>query len=201
MKLHLIALAFILAASLSAKADNLVQNGDFSTGDFTDWQTQLGNSGDFLTVGYDLPTGSGFQPGYAAEFGAQLPSDFIQQSISTTSGTTYQLTFSLLTYETPNDFQANLGGTLETDSISGGHTLDISGTSTDEFNQYSLTFTATSSTTEVILGGYNVNASDYVTDVSVEAEPAAAAPEPSTWALLLGSAGLLVLWRRRRAAI
>jgi len=208
MKLSLIGSALILFASLgTAKAQNLLVNGDFSAGggSLNNWTVQYAAQNSYLVVGSDIGTSGAPYLGYAAEFGAEGPAlDYIEQSFTSTPGDTYQLTFLLLTYTDPddvepNDFQANLGGMLNPTSITNGTTLDIPNTNTDQFNQFTVNFMATSDSTTVIFGGFN--GSDTFNDlaaVSVEE-----VPEPSTYALLLGGLGLLAFWRRRtrRAAI
>jgi hypothetical protein len=163
---------------------------------------QLAAPDDYLVVGSDIGTSGANYLGYAAEFGAPGPAlDYIEQSFTSTPGDTYQLTFLLLTYTkpgypAPNDFQANLGGVLYPNSITGGTTLDIPNTNTDQFNQFTVNFMATSASTTVIFGGFNGSyASNDLAAVSVEE-----VPEPSTWVMLLGGLGLLAFWRARRAA-
>jgi hypothetical protein len=184
-------LALVLLASLNAKAQ-IIKNGSFQTGDFTDWTETLAASGSGLTILDNVPTNTVPNPGYAAGFGATGPGlDFIEQTFTSVPGTTYQLTFTLLTYDTPNDFQADIGGALVSGAISGGQLLDISDSSNDEFDPHTLSFTASSSSTNVIFGGYNESAYDVLDDVSV-----AIVPEPSSWMLLVGGLGALLFFRR-----
>jgi MYXO-CTERM domain-containing protein len=209
MKTLLLLTALFLAGSfLGAKGDPLLVNGSFQTGDFTGWNPQYAYVGDdlFIQPGYIGPNGAYPGTSDAAGFGTSGSTfDYLSQSFASTVGTQYQLTFALETYGTPNEFLADIGGTISAtplalntaggnpNYVSGGAEQDINNTSTDAWKVITIDYTATAPTTEVIFAGLNNNASgvDYLTDVSVST-----APEPSTWALLLGGVGLLAFWRR-----
>ena len=96
------ALAFCLAGSGRALAGgNLVVNGGFETGDFTDWL--LRGDSVFTFVGSDLPHSGK----YAADLGTSVQGGVvsIEQSLSTIPGKPYLLSFWLENDGgTPNSF-------------------------------------------------------------------------------------------------
>ena len=89
----------------------LVSNGGFETGDFTDWTVTGG--GNFVDDG----SNSGITPhsgAYEAAFGAVGELDYISQNLPTAPGTSYLLSFWLNSPDggTPNEFQASWNGTI-----------------------------------------------------------------------------------------
>jgi hypothetical protein len=207
MKLPLIGLALILIASCSSTKAQLLLNGNFSTGDFTDWTVQQASPGSaYVSSAYVGP--NGLFPGTTDTvwFAGSTPFTYISQSFASTAGTTYQLSFAVETYGSPNEFLANIGGTFNlaiqnekttggyANFITGGTTYDTNNSSTDSWSQITLDYTATGPTTEVTFGAFNANDTgvDYLADVSASTTT----PEPSTWALLLGGVGLLAFWRK-----
>jgi len=94
-------------------AGNLVLNGDFQTGDFTDW-TQGGNLG-YTGV---CPGCAGYSPQgsstYMAFFGPVGSDGTLSQTISDTSGQTYEFSFWVNGNGTgPSDFSAYWNSDLE----------------------------------------------------------------------------------------
>jgi protein with PEP-CTERM/exosortase system signal len=93
-RLGMLALAGLLALSVtqSVKA-NLIKNGGFETGDFTDW-TPSGNSGFTGVIGnfFGTPPHSGK---FQAFFGPINSHGFISQSLATTAGASYHISFAL----------------------------------------------------------------------------------------------------------
>src|SRR5580704_14001113 len=114
-KLVRISLAVALLAlgtSVLAHAGNLVTNGSFETGDFTGWTV----TGDTTFVGVcDVSTcPSGFAPqdgNFAAYFGPVGDTATISQTIATTPGEEYSLSFYLANPVggTPNYFNVTFG--------------------------------------------------------------------------------------------
>jgi hypothetical protein len=198
----LVSLGFLFLASGSLKADSLVLNGDFETGDFTQWTITNAANGSLLTVSPFVPhLGT-----YAAAFGAtESEFDAIQQNLSTTPGQMYVLSFWVdldAQGEPSNDFQVYWNNTLLEDLRS----LD---TSTGAYIQYSVSVPGTG--TDILkFQGYNAASNDYLDDISVVAAPPlpggsptdggtpgpANVPEPVTVAL--SSTALLMLGIRKK---
>lgn len=193
MRVALLAsLGLVVFAPSLAQAQNLVVNPGFETGDFTGW-TITGSTA-------SVQLGDGHTGLYAASFGAAAPNvDDLRQSLSTTTGQQYTLTFFAQTPELnippghPNSLSVYFNGSL----VDGPLTVpDNPG-----FEQYSYTITATS--TASLLRFVISNTPDYtqLDDVSVTAITNAATPEPGSIALLtssiLSGAGFLVRRQRR----
>lgn len=181
-----------------AKAANLVQNGGFETGTFADWTVQDASTGSQIGITNQGP--AVYDGTYSAYLASTGGLDFISQSLATTAGQTYELTLYLrnpgnVDDNTPdNEFVANVGGSLGSSSITGGNTLvNVVNTTGFYWTEESASFTASSSSTSLILGGNAPDDGDFLLDdVSV-----VAAPEPSTYALLLGGLGFLAISRLR----
>ena len=176
--------AFALFAFTSvAFAQNLVENGSFQTGDFSDWTV----SGDTTLIGVcsaDTCPG-GFAPydgdQYAGYFGPVGDTATISQMIPTTPGDTLTLNFYLANPVggTPNYFSASLG----TSSFS----FSNFGVAFN-WQEFTLTTVATSDETQLSFTFRNDPAYWFLDSVSVT-ESSSTVPEPSS-ILLLGS-GLL----------
>ncbi len=165
-----------------ATAD-LVVNGGFETGDFTGW-TQSGNT-DYTGV----TTGIANSGDYAAYFGPDGSLGYLSQTLATTVGTNYELTFFLAgDGQTPSEFQVTLGGT----------TFDELNLPVFAYSAMSLTLTATSSSTLLQFGFRDDNGFFNLDDVSVSA-----VPEPVSLTLsFLGAVVVLAsVWLRRAPAI
>jgi hypothetical protein len=179
-----LALALVLAMPRVARAD-LVVNGGFETGDFTGW-TQSGNTG-FTEV---LGSFNGFLPhsgNYQARFGPVGSLGYIEQTLNTTAGAHYVLSFWLANPGLglpPNEFYVALSGVGFSDFVDVGLL---------PYTQFTAPFTATTASTVLTFGFQNDPDWFYLDDVSV-----APVPEPSSLAALglLGIAAL-GLWRRK----
>jgi len=184
MKIQLQALAILsLVAILPAtKAANLVQNGGFETGDFTDW-TLTGNTG---FTGVD--TNSAYSGTYGGDFGAVGSDGYLDQNIATTIGDTYDITFWLSNDGgTPSDFSSSFGGTT------GVSLTDPNGFS---FTEYSYTATATTTSTDLNFTIRQDPAYFHLDDVSVTS----GVPDSGPTLLLVAAtlAGICALGYRSR---
>jgi hypothetical protein len=217
MRINRLAIAsFILAASLAtgAKADVIV-NGNFGTGTFT----PDGNGADTLSVGSTTMTGwtvvnSSVSWDQNGAFGLSTPTGDkfldltayndsapyggVRQTLTTTAGGIYQLTFLLgssSTYGLPDSLVASINGT----GLSPTATSALTGTNNWESETY--TFTASGDSTLLdLIGSSANNAFIGLADVSVvQTGTVSAVPEPSTWAMMiLGFVGVGVMAYRRK---
>jgi len=199
-KFLLLGIAMALLAT-SAAASNIVLNGAFTSGDFTDWITHTCStcSGPGWDVG-SFPANPGTPPTdttFAAteECGHgpcnnPVTGDWIAQDLPTVAGETYTLTFLFDPgRRTPNELEVLWGGSVVTD----GKIINAPGSTWDE---YTFTLTAPSSSTELQFTGRDNRSKLYLTDIAVNL----AIPEPPS--LLLMGIGLLgmgtILLRRRK---
>ncbi len=92
--------------TVGSSQGNLVANGGFETGDFTGWTDD--GSGDVNTDPTAVHSGT-----YGAEYGPVGSLGYLSQTLSTTPGTTYLLSFWLDSPDgdTPNEFQVSWDGT------------------------------------------------------------------------------------------
>ena len=170
----LILLLFCVSSLLAPRvvSANAVYNGGFELGDFTGW----------ILSGNPLPgvvdTSLPHSGTYAAALYAANSLGYLEQFLSTTPGTVYNLTYFLASDGgTPNEFSA---------AIDGKTLFDQSDIPSRSYARYSFDFTATGVATDLKLGFRDDPGELHLDDVSVN--PAAAVPEPSS-----GSLGLLVL--------
>ena len=174
-------------AAGSAKAD-LIVNGGFETRDFTGW-TLSGETGFTLITNIVVHSGS-----FSAESGPTQSLGFLSQTLATTPGANYTITFWLANGDDEglNEFDVEWNGTTLSDQTNLPffedvipYIVNVIGTGSD-----TLTFSF------FIPGNFF-----FLDDVSVN--PTVSVPEPSSIALLFG--GLVgldwVLRRRRRSAV
>ena len=173
----------------------LVANCGFETGDFTSW-TLAGNdvpgqAGNLYGVeGTDPFDGIAPHSGNNQAYFADLISNAttLSQSISTTAGGEYAVSFYLAQDTDPsteysNEFLASFGG----DSLVSMSAMPIEG-----YTEYSFIVDATSSSSVLGLTFGNDLGEFLVDDVSVTA-----VPEPPAWTLMLvGLMGAAFLWKR-----
>jgi MYXO-CTERM domain-containing protein len=194
------AAALLAAAGTQAHAANIVLNGGFETGDFTDWT--VGNaSGDdpwrVATAGFvgnDPFDGTYFAStgcvGSTCITGAPSQQASLSQNLATTVGDTYTLDFWFGSAGNPMELQALFGGTVVEDLLNIGRT---------PYTEYTISgLVATSPTTQLEFLGRQDPAWDELDDVSVTDTTVAGAPEPASW--MLGFGGVLALAGLRRRA-
>lgn len=182
----LVGAAIALAVSAgAASAQELVSNGGFETGDFTDW-TLGGNTG-FTGVGGNF---SGVDPAsgaYQGYFGAVGSTTSLDQTIATTDGGSYTFSFDLYDFGgAPNSFSANFGST---------NVVSLTDDPGMPYTHYSFTVLAQGPSTDVNFT-IRQDPSYYLLDnVSVQG----GVPEPMSWALMItGFFGAGAALRRRR---
>jgi len=182
--------------SAPAAAQNLVQNGSFETGDFTDWS--VGDS-EFELVeasGATLDGGGSYSAedgNYYAALGS-FTRNYLSQNISTNIGDTYQLTYYLASDGyTPNEFQ----------TIVGGNTLsNLTNIASQSYTEYTFDFTATSTTTQIEFGEYDLSSYLALDNVSVvDTGATSSVPEPLTTGGTLVAVGMGWWMRRKRGSV
>jgi hypothetical protein len=188
MRLKLAFIAGLLAVvgnfSTGAQA-NVVQNPGFEAGDLTDW-----------TLTNNLNTGVGGTSFYAHSgtyglFFGNVGSDAIlSQTLSTSAGTAYSISFWLdMDPRTPNDVNLSFGGT----QVFSATNIPATG-----WTEFFATGTASSNSTLLSFGLRDDPAYSGLDDISVT-PITAAVPEPSTWAMMiLGFAGVGFMAYRRK---
>jgi hypothetical protein len=117
--------------------DALILNGGFESGNFTSW-TQFGD-----TTSDSVSSANPHSGNYAARFGATGSESGIYQTIPTTPGANYDLSYWLFNAGgTPNSFDAQIDGV----DVPGSQLTDADAFA---YTQYTFTFTAAGSSTEV----------------------------------------------------
>jgi len=219
-------IAATMLAATGAGAANLVTNGDFANTNST-WTDNTGlGSNDWLSSGAVAIPGWSNVSGFANEFWANTPNSYgltnspgngsafwvdltgqsntkpyggIEQTIATTTGGHYVLTFDLgaSTLYNGGDFGP---AALTASAGSASELFTLSPDSTNEWVTETLDFTATGSTTTVEFLADSDFTSEYtgLDNVSVTST----VPEPAGWTMMLaGFSGLGVAMRRRRGAL
>jgi MYXO-CTERM domain-containing protein len=192
------AAALLAVSGKQAHAVNIVLNGGFETGDFTNWSVNLSSvfpwevdtSGQgFGNVPFD---GTYFAStgcvGLHCITGTPPQQASLSQDLSTTVGDAYTLDFWFGTaYGNPMEVQALFGGAVVEDLPNIGVT---------PYTEYTVSgLVATSTTTQLEFLGRQDLGFNELDDVSVT-DNGPTAPEPAAW--LLGLGGLLTLVAARR---
>jgi hypothetical protein len=150
---------------------NLVVNGDFETGDFTGWTTDSGS----------VTTGSTYAHSgtYGAQFGPVGSLGYLSQTLSTTPGTSYVLSFWLDSPDgdTPNEFQVSWDGTT---------LLDEANIPAIGWTNIQFMVTATGTSTVLQFGFRDDPTYLGLDDVSVSTQ-SSTSPPPFTWTTNAGT--------------
>lgn len=180
MTLRVVSVSFALALGAASQAAgvNLLVNGGFETGDFAGW-TRSGNPSYTGVFGGNPHSGA-----YGSFWGPEGSEGYISQTISTTIGQEYEISFwhQCLAYGSPNSFSVTFGGSL----LDSQQDLTPAG-----WVQESYRAVATNNSTTVTFGFRDDPEYIYADDFSVQA-----VPEPTSIVAL--SLGSLALIRRRR---
>ena len=146
---------------------NLVASGNFATGDFTDWT--LG--GDYTNGQIFIDTNGEGGSTYAAGLGSEGADGTLSQTIATTPGQTYTLSFWLQNEASEgNDFNATWNGqTL----------LSLTNASAFGYTEYSYTVTATSSTTTLEFSAANSPSQWDLDNISLTPNGTSTTPPPA----------------------
>jgi len=186
---HSLAGSAVLFAFSASQAAPAINNGDFETGDFTGW-TLTGDT-DFNVVTSDAPhTGT-----YGALFGQQGNAASIVQSIATETGHSYAISFWL----------GNLGGSINNPATvsdfavlaNNASLLQLSDKSATDYTQYTVSFTASSSSSALAFSLRQDETYWLLDDVTIT-DTTSPVPEPSAYLMLGMGLGLLALQRRRQ---
>ena len=208
-------LSTALLAAGSAHA-NLLANGSFETGSFVNQgnDTMSLNPGSTVIAGWTVVTDTTAWIGPTNPFGLSAsdgsffldltnyqtgaPFAGVSQAIATTPGALYSLSFDLGSstfWGRPDGITAIAAGTSRT------FTAPSTGTN-DDWEHVTMTFTALSGSTTVLLQGASGVKYIGLDNASVDLVSAALVPEPGSWALMLtGLSALGAVTRRRRPAI
>ena len=152
---------------------DIVDNGGFETGDFTGWIL----SGNPIPGVVDMS--SPHSGNYAANLFAAGSLGYMEQFLSTTPGTLYNLTYFLQSDGgAPNEFLAQLDGTT---------LIDQTNIQSQNYTPYSFSFRAISASTDLKFGFRNDPGSLHLDDISVTA-----VPEPAFAWLGMFTIGLVV---------
>jgi len=183
----LLLIAVFAAAALTARAQNLVVNPGFETGDFTGW-TQTGDTS-FSGVATADPLGNPPHSGNFLAYFGPLATGGIQQNIAgTIAGNLYNVSFWLANTDNTGDNAAAI-------SFGTNVLLTLTNSPPFGFTQYTFSNIAASSNNATLAFSFS-NPPLYwdLDDVSVTA----AVPEPGTLGLIaFGALGLVGAFRKR----
>jgi hypothetical protein len=161
----------VTSSSPPPSSSNLVANGNFATSNFTDWT--LGGNYTSTTYGPEIFIDTDAEGGstYAAGMGSVGSDGTLSQTIATTAGQTYTLSFWLQNEgSSPNDFAA----------IWNGQTLlSLSNAAQSGYTEYTYTVTATGSTTTLEFSAANGPSQWDLDNISLTANGTSTPPPPA----------------------
>jgi hypothetical protein len=178
-----IAAALLLASATGAQAADLLVNGDFEAGDLSGWSA----TGPLDFAGADaFAAHSG---GYGAFFGPETPVT-MSQSVATTAGGTYEVSFwlSLQDSAQPNNFSWTWNGVTQAVSFDNAAGFG--------YEKFTALVTGGDASSTLSFNFTDPQSFWLLDDVSV-----AAVPEPSTGLMMGAGALLLALVGRRRIRV
>jgi hypothetical protein len=167
-----IAIAILFVGVQGGKASADVKNGGFESGDFAPGWTLSGDTS------FAFVSGGGHSGSYEALLGTSGGTGILSQSIATTAGQTYSVSFWLANDRGSNEFQVFWNG-ISTPVI------DLANSNAFDYNLFQFTGAATGASTTIAFDFQN-DSVFHLDDVT--ANPV---PEPSTFILFgAGLAGL-----------
>lgn len=183
----LFGIAIALMVSSRLLSANLIVNPGFETGDFTGWTVSPAASLSSIAV----VSGNAHSGTYAASFGATgVELDVISQTIATTPGTRYNLSFWLEIVNRNNEFQVSFG------SVTLLHLIDTGSVNNPRYRQFRFSPRATGSSTTLGFAGLNPPSFTYLDDVSVI--PSSSVSDSGSTAMLSSVTALALFVARRR---
>lgn len=207
-------LALVALGLAPVHAQELVTDGTFEAATPTTRGYTLGQSlGDNAftvasgVVGVDSTTNGNGKYVFAGNHSLFLTSDNnvdgVQQTLATTPGQTYTISFAANSDDPNNFFEILFGGRPPAGNpfsiTANGYPNAGTNSNAGQFTTYSLTATATSSSTVLTILGQSTGVTE-VDNVSVRAAPVPEASTVASFGLLLALGGLTVAAKRRKAA-
>jgi hypothetical protein len=192
------AVVFAAAAfcATSASAANLITNGGFETGDFTGWTAAAISFPMDVSTSYPVE-----QDSYSAQIaGFAFGPDTLTQTVATTAGTSYLLSF--WRYNQDGDPNVSLDVTWNGVNVfSEYHTESATSPNftANVYNNFTARVVGTGGSDSLVFTSVNDPSLTFLDNVSLTS----AVPEPATWAMmLLGLFGVgFVLRGRKQGAL
>ena len=213
----------LLVSLASTPVHAQIQNGSFETGTFVN----NGQGGDSLPVGSTAIANwtttnnelawlvNGNVYGVATPYGSYFldltgyhdssPYGGVTQTIATSNGTSYHLSFSLGSYQGNSIYGGQVGAMASAGGASQNFTFTpAAGSMGNQWGTFGFDFTATGSSTPITITGTSTQGGQYIGLDNVSVTPNAPVPESSTTVslgllLALGMGGMVAAKKRRKA--